>query len=344
MTSPEIRDDPITGHRVIVVPGRAARPNEHATAPPAASQESGCPFCEGNEGKTPPELAVIAPPHRAPNSPGWFIRTIPNRFPTVEQDDSSFVPSGSSPGSPDFPREWAVGHHEVVIESPSHSPLLPFLPFEQVVRALSMCRDRVRHLSRQERVGSVTLFENTGPESGGSLWHPHAQLVTLPSLTPALEEELEGIRRYCARTGTACAQEQVARAEARDGRRLLFDRDGLVGYSPFASEVPYESRITSWRHAASFGDLTDAEVATVASHLIPLLQALLRLLPGASYNLVVRNPVAEAAGGRDYHWHLDLRPRLVRPDGFDLGSGLAVNTVPPELAAEALRSEMGAKR
>ncbi|MGP8108848.1 MAG: DUF4931 domain-containing protein [Thermoplasmata archaeon] len=337
----EFRRDPISGRCVIVVPGRSARPNEHAVDAPSTVADPGCPFCEGNESRTPPEVAVLAPPGRRPNERGWYVRTIPNRFPTVAAEPPGPEPPRVAPG---FERRPAFGYHEVVIENPAHAPLLPFLPREQVVRVLRMCRDRVRHLSERAHVGSITLFENAGPESGGSLWHPHAQLVTVPVLSPSLEEEMEGAERYRKRSGGDCAFDEVLRAEVRDGSRLLFESDGFVAVAPFASAYPFEVRLLPARHSPSFGDTTDDEVDALAEKLPVLLRALLALLPGASYNFVVRTPVGPSPAYDHYHWHLDLYPRLVRPDGFDIGSGFPVNTVTPEDAAEALRTELGAKR
>ena len=341
MTVTEFRTDPITGRVAIVVPGRSARPNEHAPPPPSVPADPNCPFCEGNEGVTPPELAVFAPPGRSPNSRGWYVRTIPKRFPTVA---TSPVPAAADTGPEPLDHRPAYGHHEVVIESPAHSPTLAYLPPEQVARAVRMCRERVRHLSRQPQVGSVTLFENMGPESGGSLWHPHAQLVTVPEISPSLREEIEGSNRYLERHQARCAFESVVEEEIEDGQRKLFDSEGFVAYTPFASSLAYEVRVIPHRHTGSFADVTDDEATALASHLAGLLRALLSLLPGASYNFVVRSPVGTDKGIDSYHWHLDLYPRLVRPDGFDLGSGYSVNTVLPEVAAEALRGALAAKR
>lgn len=339
MTAPEFRTDPITGRVAILVPGRSARPNEHAIAPPSESTDPNCPFCEGNEGKTPAELSVVAPAGRAPNSPGWHVRVIPNRFPTVAAD----IELRSATG-PRLLQSPAFGYHEVVIESPNHSPSLGFLPSEQAARVMRTCRDRVRELSGRPHVGTVTLFENTGPESGGSLWHPHAQLVTVPELSPALREELDGAESYRTRTGCRCAFEAVLAQELRPGDRQVFASDAFVGYAPFASSVPYEVRVVPTRHLRSFGEMTDEEAEMLAADLSALLRAFLSVLPGASYNYVVRSPGLTSHGTESYHWHLDLLPRLIRPDGFDLGSGYSVNTVLPEVAADALRAALAAKR
>jgi len=341
MTTTEFRTDPITGRVVIVVPGRSARPNDHAAAPPSAPADPNCPFCEGNEGRTPPEVAVVAAPGRAPNTRGWYVRTIPNRFPTVAAEDAtSPAPLGTSL----FTSGPAFGYHEVVIENPAHSPSLGFLPREQVLQALRMFRDRIRYLSELSRVGSVTLFENTGPESGGSLWHPHAQLVTIPGVSPSLREEAEGAERLRARSGSACAFEEVSRAEVEDGRRVVVDSGRFTAFAPFASAFPYETRVLPTRHARSFASATDDEVEALADLLPSLLRAFLTVLPGASYNYVLRTPVTPTPEFDRYHWHLDLYPRLVRADGFDLGSGLAVNTVLPEVVADTLRTALAAKR
>ena len=340
MTATEFRTDPISGRVAILVPGRSARPNEHAIVPPTAPADPNCPFCEGNEGVTPAELAVVAPPGRPPNSPGWYVRVIPNRFPTVNGD---LAPPAEPVPTSRLSRSAAFGYHEVVIESPKHAPTLGFLAPEQVERVVRTCRDRVRELTGRPRVGTVTLFENTGPESGGSLWHPHAQLVTVPAISPALREELEGAAAYRAHSGIGCALESVIADELQDGQRELFASEGFVGFTPFASALPYEVRVVPTRHMRTMGEMTDPEASALAGHLSALLRAFLTVLPGASYNFVVRSPAAlpEAEG---YHWHLDLYPRLIRPDGFDLGSGYAVNTVPPEVAAEALRAALAAKR
>jgi UDPglucose--hexose-1-phosphate uridylyltransferase len=337
----EFRTDPITGRTVIVVPSRAIRPNEHSAVPAPVPSPSDCPFCEGNEASTPPEVASIGPAGRRPNSPGWDVRTIPNKFPTVVASEPGMSPS--TPGTA-FETVRAFGFHEVVIESPTHTPLFPFLPTDQVLRVLRMSRERVRDLLARPGVGSATLFENSGPESGGSLWHPHCQIVATPGLTPSLQEETRGAERYRQRTGRDCPFEDVYQTEAREGVRVLFESDDLVAFAPFASAYPFEARILPVRHSPSFGQANDKELEALSERLPRLLRALLTVVPDASYNFVVRSPAPSVPGSDQYHWHLDIYPRVVRPDGFDLGSEYPVNSVAPEQAAETLRAAWGAKR
>lgn len=336
----EFRRDPITGEWVIVVPGRGARPNEHVAAPPSVPAAPDCPFCEGNESKTPPEVAVAAAAARRPNERGWQVRVIPNRFPTVMGDPPG---TGREESSSTFVRRAGFGYHEVIIESPAHSPTFPYLSRDQALRVLRVCRDRARELSGRAGIVSTTLFENAGPESGGSLWHPHAQLVATPELSPSLRSEVEGAERLRERLGGQCPFEQVRDEEVRDGARVVFESSAFTAFAPFASAYPFELRVIPSRHTPSFGDANDSEVEVLSEQLPALLRSFLSLAPGASYNFVVKSPAGTMHRQDRYHWHLDVYPRLVRPDGFDLGSGFHVNTVAPEEAAQSLRAALGAK-
>lgn len=337
----EYRRDPITGHTVIVVPGRGARPNEHSVPPPAVAAQPDCPFCEGNESTTPSELAAFGRPGRVPDGRGWSVRTIPNRFPTVLADSSG--PSAER-GPARFETRAGFGIHEVVIESPNHAPLLPYFEEAQVLRVIRMWRDRVRALAARPGIGSVTLFENVGPDSGGSLWHPHSQLVATPGLTPSLVEETDGAERYRRKFGGECALEEVRRTEVEEGRRVVMTSEDFAAFSPFASRFPYEVRLVPARHSVSFADASDRELGGLAQRLPTLLRALLAATGATSYNFVIRSPTAPSPGLERYHWHLDIFPRILRPDGFDLGSGYHVNPVLPEEASRAIRDSLGAKR
>lgn len=332
----ELRRDPFTGRWTVVAQGRGARPNEHAAPPPTGRSEENCPFCEGREERTPAEVAARRPAGSAPNGPGWSIRAIPNRFPTVGDSASPAGPrNGGGPGE----RRPAAGVHEVVIESPRHAPGMPMWEEPQLRELFRFLRDRVRALEALPGIASVVLFENWGPESGGTLWHPHAQLVATEIVAPRLAEELT---RFSQAGGPECLLEGATRADERDRSRLILANPELTVVAPFGSEHPFEMRFVPRRHAAGFGDATDAETDALARDLPAALRALGRLVPGASYNWVVHGLGPGVAGRSTFHWHVEVLPRLVRADGFELGSGLSVNPVPPEEAAAQLAAEVAA--
>lgn len=331
----EFRQDPITGRWTIVAENRSARPSEYAALRPS-SPPSECPFCEGHESWTPPELAAYRAPNSARDGPGWSVRTIPNKFPTLAPEAPRTSPEPSEHATM---RKPGFGVHEVVIEGPEHVPL-SLLPRDQVREVVRMLSGRVRSLSATPGVVAVILFENSGPESGGTLAHPHAQLVGLPEVPPLLAEEARGADRFARSSGGRCAFETVVAEERKAAVRMVSDDGELSVYAPFASEYPFEVRIVPRRHAGSLGDASEAEQARLADVLPGVLRALESVVPGASYNYVARSFAdgrSEAAG---YHWHLDVLPRLIRPDGFEVGGGIAVNPVAPESAAAQLRAAL----
>ena len=77
----ELRKDPIVGRWVIIATERGKRPSDWANEP---SMKAGglCPFCPGNEDKTPPEIMAIRPMSDQRDIPGWEVRVVPNKFPS----------------------------------------------------------------------------------------------------------------------------------------------------------------------------------------------------------------------------------------------------------------------
>lgn len=330
----ELRRDPITGHWVVIAEGRSLRPNEYAASPPPGSAED-CPFCEGQESRTPPEVAAVRPKGSRPGGPGWSVRAIPNKFPTLVPD--SPPPAGSGP-LPSHEARPGHGYHEVIIVSPRHLPALPFLPDEQVQSVVRMFRDRVRELESRPKISGVVLFENYGPESGGTLVHPHAQVVATPVVPPLVAEEADSMRRYSSAHSDRCLLESVAAEERRTKTRVLVDDGVFLAVAPFASGHPYEILLMPERHSASITEATDAELARLAQLLPALLRTQFAVVPSLSYNYFVHVAPVPKSSHPEFHWHIEIVPRLVRPDGFELGSGILVNPVSPEAAASALRA------
>lgn len=335
----EFRQDPVTGRWAIVAESRAARPNEYGARTSPSPAES-CPFCPGHESWTPSEVGADREAGTAADGPGWRVRAIPNKFPSLSAEARTLTPAPATAGEA---RRSGWGMHEVVVATPRHGGTLGALPSEQVARVLRVLRDRVRVLSRTPGVAACVAFENSGPESGGTLYHPHLQVVAVPDVPPRLREESEGLARFSQDHGGRCGYEWVAEGERDRGVRVVREEGGFLAFAPFASEHPYEVRFFPARHAPSFGEMTESELLGLAGMLPKVLRALDAVVPGASYNLVSRafDPDRPEAAG--YHWHLDLLPRLVRADGFELGDGTPVNPVAPEGAAEALRAAADAE-
>ena len=333
----EFRSDPVTGKWVIVAENRLARPNEYASAAATPGSDD-CPFCEGREARTPPEIEAVRWPGTSADKPGWTVRTIPNKFPTVARTASRVPAAGETE---EFTAAPGTGVHEVIIQAPRHEPLMPFLPLDQRKSILHTFRNRVRALSTEPLIQSVLLFENAGPESGGTLYHPHSQVVALPLVPPVLEEEVSGAKRWARSHNGACVWESIGTIEQSVRSRLVWEDRELLAFAPWASHFPFEMMILPRRHAASISDATDAELDRLAEALPDLLRAFLKVQPQASYNYFLHNAPIPTSNEGVFHWHWHVAPRLIRPDGFELGDGISVNPVSPESAAEAIRTALG---
>ncbi|GIX49054.1 MAG: galactose-1-phosphate uridylyltransferase [Candidatus Tectimicrobiota bacterium] len=326
----QLRQDPLSGTWVIIAPQRAQRPHEVTPSRAPREQEAHvatCAFCPGNEAQTPPSLSVVPDPE-APQR--WAVRVFPNKF-------AALCPSAPPAASahPLFPSLPGVGHHEVIVDTPAHNGFLHCLAVDQLARLVRVWRDRYRALQGDGRIRHIVLFKNHGASAGASLAHPHTQLLALPLVPTAVAQQRARAQRYF-RRHRRCLLCDLLRAEEAAGVRLLFADADYVAYHPFASSMPFEAWLVPRQHQADFGQLADAALGACARAVRRLVRLLAHALHDPDYNLVLYaafTPHAEAA----YHWHLRLLPRLVPLAGFELGSGAAINPVPPEEAAALVR-------
>lgn len=317
---PELRVDPLTGLRVIVVGERAARPG--------AGDED--PFLEGHEGRTPPELAAWgAPPGRAPDTPGWRVRAVPNRFPLLTQATAD-PPRPAHPDPELFVAQPAVGAHEVIVNAPHAATTLAELAPGQLALAMDAWRDRMA-VHAYAGAGCVHLSVNEGVAGGASLPHTHAQLVALPFVPAAVARERERFGAYATRTMGGDLLADLVQEEVRLRERIVAIDDDAVLLAPFASRLPYQLMLAPRRPRPHY----EREGPTGAALLHDGLNRLARRLGGSPpLNLWVRTA---PAGAERFTWRIDVLPRLVPGAGLELGTGVDANVLAPETAAAELR-------
>ncbi|MEX1220443.1 MAG: hypothetical protein WEB05_08650 [Solirubrobacterales bacterium] len=345
MASPEIRIDQLTGARVLLAPGRAERPDEFGLNPWQPAGEDGCPFCEGNEAATPPELEADRPDGSVPDGPGWHTRTVPNLFPALvpqpetgtgdESGPTAAFASSADPllassrrAEPDmFSSRPAVGHHEVIVNCPRHVSSLAELDEDETTAAVAAWRSRMRAHSD---AAYVQLILNQGPDSGGSIEHSHAQIGAAPFVPAEVARERERFNSYRERTAGASLLGEVLREEIRRGDRLVAIDEEVALICPWASRFPFEMRIVPRRAAPSFenDEAGAAMLHRAVSALSSLVEGTLQM------NLWVKTA---PRGLEHFHWHLDLAPRLEPTSSFEMATGVDINVLTPESAAEKLR-------
>jgi len=307
VTTPELRHDGVSGRLVLVTPGRAARPHTFPASTNTGKPAS-CPFCPGHESDTPPEVARTG--DGAPDRPGWRVRVVPNLYPLVAPDGS----------------EGATGAHEVLVLSPSHNRSFAHLTDEQATEAFTVMRDRARyHLAEGHAFAQASI--NHGREAGASLVHPHAQLVALDFVPPAVQAALG---RFAARGDLVAAD-----AVAGDDNGLTVLEGDVAAWCPLASSSPYQLRIAHCDAGARFDDASDDELGPVALAARDVLARVGASIGDVPYNLVVHT--APPARPGPFHWYLEIVPRTGVMAGFELGTGVHVNVVAPEEAAARLR-------
>jgi len=336
---PELRRGPIRNQWVIIAPDRAKRPSDYdaRAAEPDEQEPIHCPFCSGNETMTPPEIA------RTNGSDGrWQVRVVPNKFPAL-QDYAELSRDGVEGG---FDRMNGEGAHEVVIETPDHNRELPDLPAEQVKRVIDMYIARLSGLMQNPRLRHIVLFKNHGKEAGASLLHPHSQIIAVPIVPRDVRDVLRIAKEYYKRR-ERCLFCDVMLGEMRNGERIIDETDGYAAWAPYDSRFPFEVLISPQAHCCDFTQLTEEQRWGLARTLKRTLQRLRNLLGDIPYNLILQtspNPTEQPGKPEhwktlqyDYHWRIEILPRLTRVAGFEWGTGSYVNPIPPERAAEYLR-------
>ncbi len=328
---PEIRQNPATKEWVIIATERAKRPEdfvgENRTEGPIPDFSPECPFCPGNEGKTPPEITA----NRLDGT--WSLRVVPNKFPAL-------VPVGEDEREEEqnfFRRMTGLGQHEVIIETPRHDISLGRgVDDAKALEIVTAYRDRYRDLSMDKRFKLVKIFRNQGKAAGTSLSHPHSQIVATPLVPLHIRHRLEEATRFYDDHGQ-CVFCRIIEMERKDRERVVMDDGGFLVIEPFAARFPFETWILPSEHHATFGEVRDAELGGFARILNRLLERLNRALGCPAYNMVIRTAPSGEEGEEYYHWHVQIIPRLTTPAGFELGTGVFINTALPEATAEFLR-------
>ncbi|MGZ4147222.1 MAG: galactose-1-phosphate uridylyltransferase [Actinomycetota bacterium] len=325
-----LRQDPTTRQWVVLAPRRGARPHERLVVPRPTLPEHdpACPFCPGNEDQTPPEIDRLERDGR------WTVRVVPNMFAALSGDGPA-TPSGP----PLFREMPGIGSHEVVIESRRHDARLDEMDIAAVADVVGTWRTRYRALIAKPHIRAVVVFKNFGALAGTSLVHTHSQIVATPVFLPRLLRRLDVATRYADENGT-CVYDDVIAAERAAGVRVVAECGAFLAFEPFAANSPFETWIAPMDHRASFGETGDDDVEDLACAIRDVLRGIRLACGDPDYNLVMFSAPSNGRADRVFHWHLKLVPKLATPAGFELGSAMSINTVPPEDAAGALRDAL----
>jgi len=326
---PELRQNRVTKDWVIIATERAKRPEQLSVKrdiKPLPEYSENCPFCAGNEALAPPEIMHID------HDGKWQIRVVPNKFSALAREGEPTRKIERSKRTMN-----GVGIHDVIVEGRLHNTTTALLPEAHVANILRTYKARFDEISRDPRVQQVIIFKNHGGTAGASLEHPHSQLIAIPVISHQVRERFEEALRHFDEYGE-CIFCQVNDEELKEGTRIVVDSPHFVAMEQFASPTPFVTHIYPKRHMASFGAIREDELADLARVMKTLLGKLYYGLENPDFYFSNRTAPTENEGVKYYHWYISVIPRLTKVAGFELGSGMFINVVLPEAAAEYLRN------
>ncbi len=327
---PELRKDIITKSWVIISTERAKRPHDFAK-PPTEKVSKFCPFDPGNESSTPPEIMAFRPANTAPNTPGWWIRVVPNKFPAL---DPKIQPVMLGHGI--YDSMAGFGAHEIIIETPDHNATLATLDYKQVQEIVWAYVERYNAIFKDPNIKYVLIFKNYGAEAGASLEHSHSQIIATPIMPNLVLQEMEGSKEYYG-FRERCIYCDIIQEEKMENTRVVEENEDFLAFEPYASRAPFETWILPKVHQYNFGDIDETHVKNFSAILKNVLLRMKIALDDPPYNFMIHTGTPRGEGKEYYHWHLEIVPRLTKLAGFEWGSGFYINPMPPEDAAKYLK-------
>jgi UDPglucose--hexose-1-phosphate uridylyltransferase len=322
-TANQLRLDPLSGRWVVVSTLRGTRPSAFIVPHEPVQEDTSrpCPFCPGHEESSPPALETYGP------SGSWLVRVVPNLYPAFEGDEPFVVANRG----PVFTQATAGGIHEVLVLSPEHDASWAMLSDEQAGLVMAALRDRLDEHSQLPNLRYSQAIVNFGRAAGASIEHPHGQLLGMSFVPRELAEEQARFARFAGR----CLLCTTVDAEEGVGYRVIYQDDRVVVTCPFWSSVPYEMLVIPRAHTPHLFRSSTDDLVSVGRALRRCLGQLRDLIGDVAYNIVFHS--APFRVNEPYHWHVHVWPKATTQAGFEMGTGVAINVVAPEQAAEELR-------
>jgi len=329
---PELRKDLVRNSWVIIVTDWALKPADFPINKNGdyVINDRFCPFCVGHEEYTTPEITACRLNCSEPNTPGWEIRTIPSKF-------SAFKLEGELQCYCDgvFQHGMGPGQQEVIIETPVHDEEFHHHSVDKLKMIYKVMKERYTYLASDRRIKYIQIYKNRGLFAGASQEHSHSQIIGLP----IIPDNSPGITRYY-KEKKRCLICDIVAGEIEKKERIVYESEHFVVLCPYASRFSYETWILPKRHSRHFNEISPPEIADLASLTKRFFNAMLHCLDNPSYNLLINSAPVNVEYDSEYHWYIEVTPRLMVPNGMEIVTGYHFNPAAPEVSASLLRNQI----
>lgn len=337
----QLRKDPISGRWTIVLKDdfkleKLILNSKNIVKEPKSGI---CPFCETKENLTPQEIMALRKEGYPPNGDGWRVRVIPDKNPVLQ-----IYGDINNRGIGLYDVLDGIGAHEIVIETPRHYEALADLDPDHITEVLWTYKERILDLKEDERLRYIMVHKNSGEAVGETAEHSYSFVIGSPITPKRVRDELVNSREYY-QFKERCVFCDVIRQEKMTEERIIIDDGSYLAFAPFASRRPFEVWIAPQKHQTFFEQ--EAEIRGLAHVLKTVLSNMFKLLNKPDYTMVLHSGPNIKAGRKrgywqtlekDYHWHIEITPRLRSYTSFEVSAGFPVNSVAPYRAAELLRT------
>lgn len=267
------------------------------------------------------------------NQGEWTTRVFPNKFPIVKSNLEFKDISESI-----YPALTAIGNHELVITRDGKKPFA-LLGIYKLAEVIDAYRERYISLMRKKDIKSVTIFHNHGKKAGGSIIHPHSQIIALPVVNPAVTREIQASEEYYHSTKQNLFA-IIAEHEIKKGTRIVYENEDFLAYCPFASDRAFQIRIMPKKPQPYFERINTKQGQMLAEALSVSLRALHDGLDNPDFNFYLRTSPCDGQAYPNYNYHIDIFPRTHLYAGFEFATDIEVVPISPEDAAKFLRESL----
>jgi len=324
----QLRQDLVSGEWIVIAPKRGERPHDFRNkVRRRRAPIAGCIF------ENPQGIDHSEPILQFNDKHGWTLQIIENKFPAFTHRDVCSTIAKVGP----YSVTDGIGHHDVVITRP-HDKDFPDLNKEAALEVFRAFQDRYLMLTHDKCLAYISIFHNWGELAGASIYHPHYQIIAIPVTPPDFEHSVTGAMRFFKKYKT-CVHCRMVQWEKEEKKRVIFENKEAIAFTPFISRSSFEIRIFPKKHLPFFENTNEADLAGVIAALQTALKMMKKTLRDPDYNFFIHTaPLANKKRYTNYHWHIEVLPKMNVSAGFELGTGIEINPVDPDEAAILLRS------